>query len=85
MNKKSILVGLLFCSCLCFAQNSVAPEARRLGFVLPDGYDKVTIPFEIYNNLIIIDVLFNRSLPLKFVLDTGVRTTVLTEKSLTER
>lgn len=84
MNKKSILVGLLFCSCLCFAQNRVAPEARRLGFVLPDGYDKVTIPFEIYNNLIIIDVLFNRSLPLKFVLDTGVRTTVLTEKSLTD-
>jgi len=51
---------------------------------MPKGLNKVIIPFEIYNNLIIIDVLLNKSLPLKFVLDTGVRTTVLTEKSLTD-
>ncbi len=51
---------------------------------MPDGFNKVTIPFELYNNLIVVDVLLNRSLPLKFVLDTGVRTTVLTEKTLSD-
>jgi len=84
MYKKAILFCLVFYSCFSFGQNKAAPEARQLGFVLPEGYDAVTIPFLIYNNLIIIDVLLNRSLPLKFVLDTGVRTTVLTEKSLTD-
>lgn len=79
---------LLFC---LFLQGAVAlgqdrnyPEARPLGFILPDYYHKATIPFEIYNNLIVIDVLLNQSLPLKFILDTGVRTTVLTEKTLSD-
>jgi hypothetical protein len=65
-------------------QEKEYPPARTLGFVLPDEYDKAIIPFKVYNNLIIIDVLLNRSLPLKFVLDTGVRTTVLTEKTLSD-
>ena len=56
----------------------------RLGFVLPEGQKKLAVPFEIHNNLIVIKVLLNNALPLKFILDTGVRTTVLTEKSLTD-
>jgi predicted aspartyl protease len=86
MNNKIILLLLFFYSYSSFAQKPVRNinEARPLGFVMPDGVKKVTIPFEVYNNLIVIDVLLNRSLPLKFVLDTGVRTTVLTEKSLTD-
>lgn len=75
------LVLLGFC---CVAQEKKYPPARPLGFVLPDEYEKAEIPFEIYNNLIVIDVMLNRSLPLKFVLDTGVRTTVLTEKTLSD-
>ena len=56
----------------------------KLGFVLPEGYHKLSVPFELNNNLIIIKVLLNNAIPLKFILDTGVRTTVLTEKTFTD-
>jgi len=86
MNNKIFLLLLLFYSSVSFAQKSNGgfAEPRMLGFVLPEGRDKVTIPFEIYNNLIVIDIILNNTLPLKFILDTGIRTTVLTEKTLTD-
>ena len=86
MNNKIILLWLIFYSSLCFGQQDkkAFSEAQQLGFVLPNGLDKVTIPFDIYNNLIVIDIILNKSLPLKFVLDTGVRTSVLTEKTLSD-
>lgn len=40
----------------------------------------VSIPFEQHNNLIVIPVTINRFLTLKFILDTGVETAILTEK-----
>ena len=83
MKLKFLLVCLIFQGASAFGQESY-PQARPLGFILPDYYNKATVPFEIHNNLIVIDVLLNRSLPLKFILDTGVRTTVLTEKTLSD-
>ncbi|MCF6360492.1 MAG: aspartyl protease family protein [Cyclobacteriaceae bacterium] len=56
----------------------------KLGFVLPEGVHKLSVPFELNNNLIVIKVLLNNAIPLKFILDTGVRTTVLTEKTFTD-
>ncbi|MEZ4684837.1 MAG: aspartyl protease family protein [Bacteroidia bacterium] len=44
--------------------------------------NRVTIPIEVHNNLILIDVSINGSFPFKFILDTGVRTTLLTEPVL---
>lgn len=60
---------------------SVPARTQILGFQLDEGANKVDIPFEIYNNLIVIPIVINDRLPLKFVLDTGVRTTILTEKA----
>jgi len=51
-----------------------------LGSALQEGRNKVRIPIEINNNLVIIPVVINGQLPLKFILDTGVRTAILTEK-----
>jgi len=51
-----------------------------LGFSLAEGKQKVSIPVQIQNNLIIVPVVLNGQLPLKFILDTGVRTSILTEK-----
>jgi hypothetical protein len=51
-----------------------------LGFALEEGRKKARIPIEINNNLVIIPVVVNGQLPLKFILDTGVRTAILTEK-----
>ena len=57
-----------------------APSQAQLGFTLKSGQHRVQFPIEIANNLIILPVVLNGQLPLKFILDTGVRTTILTEK-----
>ena len=57
---------------------------QHLGFALSNGKKRVQIPIEIYNNLIIVPVVLNDALPLKFILDTGVRTTILTQKTFSD-
>jgi hypothetical protein len=52
----------------------------QLGFSLSNKATKVTIPIEIHNNLVVVPVILNNQLPLKFIVDTGVRTAILTEK-----
>jgi hypothetical protein len=55
-----------------------------LGFTLPPGKSKVQFPIEIHNNLVVVPMILNGQLPLKFILDTGVRTTILTEKAYSD-
>lgn len=59
-------------------------KAQTLGFKFINDQKRVRIPFELYNNLIVVPVILNNQLPLKFILDTGVRTTILTEKVYTD-
>jgi hypothetical protein len=59
---------------------SVGFAYAQLGFSFADGATKAEIPIEIHNNLIVVPVILNNQLPLKFIVDTGVRTTILTEK-----
>jgi len=66
----TLLIGFLFYN-TTFGQ---------LGFSLANGATKTEIPIEIHNNLVIVPVILNNQLPLKFIVDTGVRTTILTEK-----
>lgn len=58
--------------------------AQVLGFSLAGGRKKVSIPIEIHNNLVVVPVVLNGQLPLKFILDTGVRTSILTEKTFSD-
>ncbi len=58
---------------LCCVSAAHGQEARTLGLALPEGRNKVRIPFEIHDNLIVIPVVLNGSLPLNFILDTGVQ------------
>lgn len=58
--------------------------AQLLGFQLANGKRKVQIPIEIHNNLVVVPVVLNGQLPLKFILDTGVRTSILTEKTFSD-
>lgn len=53
---------------------------QTLGFSLPEGVNRIDIPIEIHNNLIVVPVILNNRLPLKFIIDTGVRTAILTQK-----
>src|SRR5690606_12607009 len=61
-----------------------ATDAQPLGFSLANGKKKVEIPIEVYNNLVVVPVVLNGTLPLKFILDTGVRTAILTQKSFSD-
>ncbi|NJM24369.1 MAG: hypothetical protein HC859_01415 [Bacteroidia bacterium] len=45
---------------------------------------RVDIPIEIHNNLVVVPVVLNGMLPLKFIIDTGVRTAILTQKTFTD-
>jgi hypothetical protein len=64
--------------------SSLASVAQTLGFTIADGKSQCEIPIEIHNNLIVVPVILNGALPLKFIVDTGVRTSILTQKSFSD-
>ena len=63
---------------------SISTNGQTLGFSITGGRNKVEIPIEVYNNLVVVPVVLNGTLPLKFILDTGVRTAILTQKSFSD-
>lgn len=67
-----------------FILSSLSVDGQVLGFSIADGKKRVQIPIEIHNNLVVVPVFLNGALPLKFILDTGVRTAILTEKAFTD-
>ncbi|MEP2773141.1 MAG: aspartyl protease family protein [Fulvivirga sp.] len=74
---------LLLCIFLIFSfKTAVFPQT--LGFQINSDVKRVTIPFETYNNLIVVPVILNNQIPLKFIIDTGVRTAILTEKAFSD-
>jgi len=76
MRVRSLTFLILFCY--------PAIGLAQLGFHLKPGQRRVQFPIEIASNLIIVPVVVNGQLPLKFILDTGVRTTILTEKAFSD-
>jgi hypothetical protein len=73
MKKKFILLSI----CLLIANISFS---QVLGYRLKDKFlRRTTIPFELINNLIVIPLKVN-GLELKFVVDTGVKYTILVDK-----
>jgi hypothetical protein len=57
-------------------------HAQQIGFALPADSAKVSFPIEIHNNLIVLPVIVNSQKVLRFILDTSVEHSVLTQKSL---
>lgn len=53
---------------------------QESGFKILDRRKVAEIPFKNINNLIVISVVMNDFLPLQFILDSGVRTPLLTDK-----
>ncbi len=88
---KSILNLLLSIALVACSTNQVTaqdqesfPGRNDLGFNLPEGKTQMRIPFELIDNLIVVKVVMNKTLPLKFIVDTGVRTSILTDKTFTD-
>ncbi|MBT1685215.1 aspartyl protease family protein [Dawidia soli] len=75
---RNFLVSVLFCYGIFPA------AAQNLGFSIVNGQRRVQMPIEIYNNLVVLPVVLNGTLPLKFILDTGVRTAILTQKTFSD-
>ncbi len=59
-------------------------KGQVLGFAIADGKKRVEIPIQIQNNLVVVPVILNDVLPLKFIVDTGVRTAILTQKAFSD-
>ncbi|MCR9288923.1 MAG: aspartyl protease family protein [Bacteroidetes bacterium] len=79
--KKYLFLILLF---YCY-QNAITQTSKNSmwGFSnkLPN---RIEIPFDYINNLIVVNVDFHRIFPLKFVFDTGAEHTILARKEITD-
>ncbi|MEY4903125.1 MAG: hypothetical protein RLZZ292_940 [Bacteroidota bacterium] len=73
-----LILLFLFSECLfCNLQ------AQSLGFELPRG-KMSDFSFELHNNFIVVDILFNQALPVKFILDTGAEHTLLLKREFSD-
>ncbi len=57
----------------------VASNAQFIGYKIDNDLNKTSFGFKFINNLIIVPVIMNDSIEMQFILDTGVRTTLLTD------
>ncbi|MDP2424146.1 MAG: aspartyl protease family protein [Bacteroidales bacterium] len=67
---------------LCVGHGRVM--GQFIGFEISGARKSWSFPFENYNNLIVVPVTLNHTLPLKFILDSGVRTTLLTDRTISD-
>ncbi|MEO1449512.1 MAG: aspartyl protease family protein [Bacteroidota bacterium] len=64
-----------FILCFPLLLHAKAPQ----GFAIMHNLNEVKIPIDIQNNIILIPLRINGSFEMNFILDTGVKTTILTE------
>lgn len=57
---------------------------QTVGLEMKTGVNRIDIPFEYKNNFIIVDLVFNKSLPLKFIFDTGAEYTIINKREITD-
>ena len=76
---------LLTAGCLLLVPLTSLAQSEHRGFHLTNQRARrVAIPFELHSNLIIIPVKVNDGEDLRFILDTGVRTAILTDKGFVD-
>jgi hypothetical protein len=71
---KHLLFFLLFL-------NSKSVVSQNFGLQFRDG-PSIEIPFEYHNNLIVVDLVLGKKLPLKFIFDTGAEHTIICKKEI---
>lgn len=67
---------------LFFLLNHTHAQSGAYGMV--QYANKIEIPFEMKNNLMLVDVTFSHFFPLKFIFDTGAENTILSKKEVTD-
>jgi len=81
-NMRYLLILLMWLCATCLHPSS-AQRGSDL-YIPAASQGKVEIPFEYENNFIVIEVIFNRIFPLRFILDTGAEHTILTNREITD-
>lgn len=71
--------GELICFLLLVGLLGNKVSGKESGFSFREGVTQTKISIEIQNNLILFPIRINGSFEMNFILDTGVRTTILTE------
>lgn len=69
------LLGVLFC---------IPVWGQRLDMKVLGRYRNIEIPFDLENDFIVIPVLLNNAIPLRFIIDTGAENTVLLDRTMTD-
>ncbi|MBB4077916.1 putative aspartyl protease [Lewinella aquimaris] len=59
-------------------------RAQRLDMKVLGNYRVIEIPFDLENDFIVVPILLNSVVPLRFLVDTGAENTVLLDKSITD-
>lgn len=54
-------------------------------FQLPEGRNRMIADFENYDNMVVIDMFVNDSMPIRLILDSGIEGIILTDRALVER
>jgi hypothetical protein len=75
---------LIFLVSLILLETFCCNAQQEIGFFIPKNGKRAEVPFENYNNLIVIKGVVNNRLPLNFIFDTGVHTSIITDKSLSD-
>jgi predicted aspartyl protease len=84
MIKKYICYAFFFSLILTTQIKKVSGQNLKFGFEINNNKKSTAIPFKLNSNLIIVDVLFEGVIPLKFIVDTGVTNTVLIDKTYSD-
>ncbi len=72
---------LLFIVFAILALSPCSKGQTHLGLLMPEGTNRISVPFTFVNNLIVIPVTINGQITVKFILDTGANNPILTEKA----
>lgn len=67
---------------LIFSLSVTQSLHAQFGFALPNGEESVEIPFQNFNNLIVLEVTLKNKVAVNFILDTSIEHTILTEKAV---
>jgi hypothetical protein len=80
MFKRITVLFLLFILTADLSFNALSQNS--FGLSLPKNKKFISIPFQLYNNLIVVKITYNNFLTLNFILDTGVRSAILTDSKM---
>lgn len=67
-----------------FTNYSLTALSQSPDLILRRNVERIDIPFEYENNFIIVNVVLNDLLPLRFIFDTGAEHTILTQRDYTD-